>query len=180
MKNRLLILEDDESLGEVTKAALERRQYDVVWVTDTNQARKAISEQAFDFAVLDLKLENETSLNFIPDLKACFPDIKILMLTGYASIATAVEAVKKGATNYLPKPANVTEILDALSVTNEVSEEVEENPEDLSVMSPKRLEWEHIQRVLTKNDGNVSAAARELNMHRRTLQRKLQKNPVKK
>ncbi len=175
MKNKLLIVEDDVALGEVSQAAFERRNYQVLWVQDIASAREAIESQCFDLAVLDLKLENETSLGFIPELKSHFPEIKILMLTGYASIATAVEAVKKGATNYLPKPANASEILEALNVEFEGASDVEST----QVMSTKRLEWEHIQRVLTKNNGNVSAAARELNMHRRTLQRKLQKNPVK-
>ncbi len=175
----ILLVEDDVTLGTVTKIALEKRGYSVEYV-ETNTAALGALEAAqadhFTMAILDLKLEDETTLEIIPRLRAHAPEMKILMLTAYASIATAVEAVKLGANNYLPKPANVTEILEALG-QEIVTEPVEE--EGLVVMSPKRLEWEHIQRVLLKNDGNVSATARELNMHRRTLQRKLQKHPVK-
>ncbi|WNO11366.1 response regulator transcription factor [Teredinibacter sp. KSP-S5-2] len=176
MVKKLLLIEDDQALGTVTKAGIEAQGMLVSWARDLDGARECCSEQRFDFAVLDLKLENEVSLQFIPELIGLFPEIKILMLTGYASIATAVEAVKLGAVNYLPKPANISEILAAL---NEGADSTTVEIED-SVMSTKRLEWEHIQRVLAKNNGNVSAAARELNMHRRTLQRKLQKKPVKK
>ncbi len=101
--------------------------------------------------------------------------MRILMLTGYASIQTAVEAIKLGATNYLPKPAGVAEILSALQSDQPNTElEIAEQP-----LSVDRLEWEHIQRVLAEHDGNISATARALNMHRRTLQRKLAKKPVK-
>ncbi len=175
----LLLVEDDVTLGTVTKIALEKRGYSVEHVATNTAALNALDSEVHDhftIAILDLKLEDETTLEIIPRLRAYAPEMKILMLTAYASIATAVEAVKLGANNYLPKPANVTEILEALGQEN-VAEPIEE--EDLAVMSPKRLEWEHIQRVLLKNDGNVSATARELNMHRRTLQRKLQKHPVK-
>ncbi len=178
-EEHILLVEDDVTLGTVTKIALEKRGYSVEHV-QTNatalNALNAVSDGYFAMAILDLKLEDETTLEIIPRLRAHAPEMKILMLTAYASIATAVEAVKLGANNYLPKPANVTEILEALGQES-AAEPCEE--EDLAVMSPKRLEWEHIQRVLLKNDGNVSATARELNMHRRTLQRKLQKHPVK-
>ncbi|MFL0800819.1 MAG: response regulator [Agarilytica sp.] len=176
---QILLVEDDVTLGAVTKIALEKRGYSVEYVGTNTAALSALdTAQAdhFTMAILDLKLEDETTLDIIPRLRAHAPEMKILMLTAYASIATAVEAVKLGANNYLPKPANVTEILEALGQES-VAEPAEE--ENLAVMSPKRLEWEHIQRVLLKNDGNVSATARELNMHRRTLQRKLQKHPVK-
>jgi len=96
------------------------------------------------------------------------------MLTAYSSIATAVEAVKKGAINYLNKPVSVEEIIDKLENTDSDEVAVEESP-----LSVRRLEWEHLQKVLLEHDGNISAAARALNMHRRTLQRKLSKHPVK-
>jgi two-component system response regulator RegA len=97
------------------------------------------------------------------------------MLTGYASIATAVEAIKLGADNYLAKPADIDEILAAL---NDDTDHDEHDPEFQEPMSVRRLEWEHIQKVLLENDGNISETARQLKMHRRTLQRKLQKKPV--
>lgn len=179
MPTSILLVEDDETLGEVTKIALEKREYSAVLVKTVVEAEQALNQitsegDRFGLAILDLKLAEETSLSLLPTLKAHNAEIKILVLTAYASIATAVEAVKRGADNYLPKPANVTEILEALKESGPETE-----VEDMSVMSTKRLEWEHIQRVLLKNDGNISATARELNMHRRTLQRKLQKYPVK-
>ncbi len=173
---RILLVEDDETLGVITKSALEKRGYTVVYVMTIDSARLAYEQTSFSIAILDLKLEDETSLALIPELRKRNADMKILMLTAYASIATAVEAVKLGANNYLPKPANISEILSALELEESIENGVGEN---MPVMSPKRLEWEYIQRVLLKNDGNVSVTARELNMHRRTLQRKLQKHPVK-
>ena len=108
-------------------------------------------------------------------LLAANPDMKIVMLTAYASIATTVEAIKLGAINYLTKPASVQEIIEKLSQAEDSSKTpIEDTP-----LSIKRLEWEHLQKVLLEHDGNISAAARALNMHRRTLQRKLQKRPLK-
>lgn len=178
---RILLVEDDETLGVITKNALEKRGYTVVHTMTLASAKLAYEQADFSVAILDLKLKEETSLSLIPELRKLNADMKILMLTAYASIATAVEAVKLGANNYLPKPANVSEILSALELGESIGygESDNRSGESMSVMSPKRLEWEYIQRVLLKNDGNVSATARELNMHRRTLQRKLQKHPVK-
>ncbi|MFL0811015.1 MAG: response regulator [Agarilytica sp.] len=175
----LLLLEDDITLAKVTKKALEKRGFVVTHVANLADARAVLETTHFDNAVLDLKLESETSLSLIPLLREKNSEMRVLVLTAYASIATAVEAVKLGANNYLPKPANVSEIIQALESQTENEEQSETVEEDSMPMSPKRLEWEHIQRVLLKNDGNVSATARELNMHRRTLQRKLQKKPVK-
>ena len=106
--------------------------------------------------------------------------MRILVLTGYASIATAVEAIKLGADNYLAKPADTDEILAAMFADFKKGNSNSDEEPKLETMSVRRLEWEHIQRVLMENDGNVSATARQLNMHRRTLQRKLQKKPVSK
>ena len=119
----------------------------------------------------------ESGLHLVAPLRHALPDARILVLTGYASIATAVAAVKHGADEYLAKPANVDSILTALmaGVSEEAAEAALEEPMPLSVA---RLEWEHIQRVLTEHGGNISATARALNMHRRTLQRKLGKRPV--
>ncbi|NWG39515.1 MAG: response regulator transcription factor [Hydrogenophilaceae bacterium] len=171
----LLIVEDDGVFAKVLAKSLAARGLKTVHAVNSADALKAAREQPFAAAVLDLKLENETSLALIPALKALYPDMRILMLTGYASIQTAVEAIKLGATHYLPKPASVDEILAALS--NEAANpDMAITPQPLSV---ERLEWEHIQRVLAEHDGNISATARALNMHRRTLQRKLSKKPVK-
>lgn len=171
----LLIVEDDEIFARVLAKSLAAHKLDVHVARTSAAALELAQQHSFAAAVLDLKLEGETSLALIPQLKALNPAMRILMLTGYASIQTAVEATKLGATNYLPKPAGVAEILGALQSD-------QPNP-DLPVaeqpLSVDRLEWEHIQRVLAEHDGNISATARALNMHRRTLQRKLGKKPVK-
>ena len=114
-------------------------------------------------------------LSLVKELKLLNPQLEIIMLTGYSSISTAVEAIKLGAINYFCKPVEVDEILQAFSDSDSVNEiSLPENPTSLD-----RLEWEHIQKTLQANDGNISASARILGMHRRTLQRKLQKRPVK-
>ena len=125
----------------------------------------------FSHAVLDMKLSDGHALDLIADLCALQPAIKVVLLTGYASIATAVQAIKRGAYNYLAKPATLNEILAAFEIT--LSLPVPEQP-----LSLKRLEWEKIQQTLTENQGNVSLTAKQLNLHRRTLQRKLRKRPV--
>ncbi|WP_245929273.1 response regulator transcription factor [Agarilytica rhodophyticola] len=176
LAKNILLVEDDETLGHVTKLALEKKGYSVSHVKTVLDAQNTLHKAPYGLAILDLKLEDETSLDLLPILKRHNEHIKVLVLTAYASIATAVEAVKRGAHNYLPKPATVQEILAALE-EQEVADSNKQ--EDMSIISTKRLEWEHIQRSLLRNDGNVSATARELNMHRRTLQRKLQKYPVK-
>ena len=128
-----------------------------------------------DYAVLDLKMEGDSGLVLLPKLLELDPEMRVLILTGYSSIATAVEAIKRGACNYLCKPADADDVLAALlSQHADLDSLVPENP-----MSVDRLQWEHIQRVLSEHDGNISATARALGMHRRTLQRKLQKRPVR-
>jgi two-component system response regulator RegA len=140
-------------------------------------AALAMAEQAqWDAAVLDLRLAQESGLDLIVPLRQRQPGLRILLLTGYASIVTAVEAIKLGAVDYLPKPASVEAILAVLEcdLPNNTTTETANAP-----MSVNRLEWEHIQRVLAEHDGNISATARALKMHRRTLQRKLMKHPVR-
>jgi two-component system, response regulator RegA len=177
---RFLLVEDDPQLGPITCKALEKRGFSAHWAQTQEDALALCAHWSFDVAVLDLKLQNGHSLGLIPALRERFPALRILMLTGYASIATTVEAIKAGANNYLPKPASLKDIFAALELPLPDLAPEPESPEESAdaVMSSRRLEWEHIQRVLAQNQGNVSAAARELNMHRRTLQRKLQKKPV--
>ena len=176
----ILIVEDDELFARVMSKALKNRGFSSSYASSVEEAKGIIKDDNFDFAILDLNLGGESSLELIPVLKDTFAQIRILILTGYASIATAVEAIKLGADNYLAKPADTDEILSAM-VANFGEESTNLNFEDkLETMSVRRLEWEHIQRVLMENNGNISATARQLNMHRRTLQRKLQKKPVSK
>jgi two-component system response regulator RegA len=173
---RILVVDDDEVFAETLARALERRGHQVSVATDTRTALAlAAGLQPFDAAVVDLRLATDSGLRLIPPLKAVHPAMRILLLTGYASIATAVEAIKLGAVHYLPKPAGVDDILVALG--RREGNPAAELPED--PMSVDRLEWEHIQKVLAENEGNLSATARALKMHRRTLQRKLAKRPVR-
>jgi two-component system response regulator RegA len=171
----LLIVDDDTTFAGILSRALTRRGYNVVTASNGAEALSRCREHQPAQAVVDLKLETESGLNLLPQLKTINPDLQVLILTGYSSISTAVEAIKMGATNYLCKPASVDDILSAF-------EQSAPNPEVAINETPpsvERLEWEHIQRVLAENDGNISATARSLGMHRRTLQRKLQKRPVK-
>ena len=170
---RLLLVEDDEAFAWAASRALARRGYEVMHADRFERARELVEVEEFEYAVLDLNLGNCTSLDLIAPLREQNPGMRILVLTGYASIATAVRAIKLGADNYLAKPADTDEILTALLTDSKPDADAELQP-----MSVRRLEWEHIQRVLEQNDGNISATARQLNMHRRTLQRKLQKRPV--
>lgn len=174
-KKQFLIVDDDTVFTRVLARSLSRRGFEVSIKHSAEAVRHLPDTLHFDYATLDLKMEGASGLSLVPWLRARYPDIRILMLTGYASIATAVDAIKLGANQYLPKPADTDQILAALTLDEPDSEQtVESEP-----MSVNRLEWEHIQQVLNQHDGNISATARALNMHRRTLQRKLAKYPVK-
>lgn len=175
MKERFLIVDDDPAFTRVLSRAMTRREYEVQVARSAEEAEQLIENWVPDLATVDLKMDGNSGLSLIPKLRQSNTAMKILMLTGYASIATAVEAIKLGATQYLPKPADAEQILTALNkVEADTEVEVTEQP-----MSVNRLEWEHIQKVLKEHEGNISATARALGMHRRTLQRKLLKRPVK-
>lgn len=171
-KPSLLIVDDDEVLGNVMAKALMRRGYQVSVARSAEEACCLIDRNAPEYAVVDLKMNGASGLTLIPKLRSADEHTRILMLTGHASIATAVEAIKLGATYYLTKPADVDQILAAFGrEKGDESISVTEKP-----LSVERLEWEHINRVLMEHDGNISATARALGMHRRTLQRKLTKH----
>ncbi len=172
---RILVVDDDGLFAATLVQALRRRGYEVEAAAHQAEALALAQVDPPDAAILDLKLADESGLSLIGPLKALRPEMRILLLTGYASIATAVEAIKLGAIHYLPKPADADEILAALG--REAGDAAILPPDD--PMSVDRLEWEHIQKVLAEHDGNISATARALKMHRRTLQRKLAKRPVK-
>ena len=178
--SHILLVEDDEVFAEVVSRALTYRGYEVSHAQDNEQAKQLIGSCKYNYAILDLNLGGETSLELIPRLKQSAVAIRILMLTGYASIATAVEAIKLGVDNYLSKPADADEILGALLSKDQLHSKIDSLQSPMEPMSVRRLEWEHIQKVLQENDGNISETARQLKMHRRTLQRKLQKHPVAK
>lgn len=171
----LLIIDDDLVLRSTLKRVLSRYQLTVFEAEDSEAALAIAEQQTINMALIDLKLENESGLVLSTELLKKYPDIKIVMMTGYASIATAINAIKLGVINYLVKPVSAQEILTAFDDSSIIQPE---QSVDQHAMSPKRLEWEHIQRVLMQHDGNISKTAEALNMHRRTLQRKLKKKPV--
>lgn len=175
--NRLtLVIDDDPAFNAILIRTLERRGHPARGATDAATALALAEETRARRIVLDLNLNGSSGLTLIPQLLAITPDARIVVLTGYASIATAVDAVKLGATQYLAKPVEIEAILAAFDDDNTPELDSAAPDEPLSV---DRLEWEHIQRVLADNDGNISATARALKMHRRTLQRKLSKRPVR-
>lgn len=174
-KPNLLLVDDDETFCSVLKPALEKRNFQVSVANAIKQGIVLAEQTEPEYAVIDLRIGHDSGLEMVKKLMSLDDNTQIIILTGFASIATAVEAIKLGAIHYLTKPANADEIINAL-YKNEGDSSVEINQNPLSV---KRLEWEHLQTVLMQHDGNISAAARALNMHRRTLQRKLDKRPVK-
>ncbi|MBP0048148.1 response regulator transcription factor [Marinobacterium sp. AK62] len=177
MPERFLIVDDDPAFTRVLARAMTRRGFDTQVARNVEQALEMARETPPDFATVDLKMEGPSGLSLIPLLRELNPAMKLLVLTGYASIATTVEAIKSGADNYLPKPADADQILKALQVSQVPVDTAPDIPE--TPLSVNRLEWEHIQKVLQEHDGNISATARALGMHRRTLQRKLAKHPVR-
>jgi two-component system response regulator RegA len=173
-QGRLLLVDDDPLFCRMLGRALTRRGFEVEVAHGTEPALALARERLHDYAVVDLKLGADSGLALLRQLLALAPELRILVLTGYASIATAVEAIKLGAVHYLAKPADADDVVSALRrAAGDATVPVRERP-----LSVERLEWEHIQKVLSENAGNVSATARALNMHRRTLQRKLAKRPV--
>ncbi len=171
----LLLVDDDDTFRGVLKRALAKRGYTVESTDSVENALPLAEVNPPEYAVIDLKMHGASGLVLVQRLHELDPNTRIVMLTGYASIATAVEAIKLGATQYLSKPANADEIVAAFGH--------QANPDsafDAQPATVERLEWEHINRVLQEQNGNISATARLLNMHRRTLQRKLNKNPAKK
>lgn len=172
---KILIIDDEERFAQVLGRSLERLGHSANYATSPEDAIRHLSTEKFDWISLDLRLGQDSGLALLPRLRELGPASKIVVLTGFASISTAVEAIKLGAFNYLHKPATINELLTAFEDTNEeATVEIAEVP-----MSVERLEWEHIQRVLLENEGNISSTARALGMHRRTLQRKLQKHPMR-
>jgi two-component system response regulator RegA len=170
----LLLVDDDATFCRVLSAALEKRGFAVTVAHSVEQAIPLAESNPPEFAVVDLKMGGAPGLVLIKVLHELDPNTRVVVLTGYASIATAVEAIKLGAAQYLSKPANADEIVAAFNHAPDSNAPLRTQPAQI-----ERLEWEHIQRVLREHDGNISATARALNMHRRTLQRKLAKPPLR-
>jgi two-component system, response regulator RegA len=178
MTRSILIVDDDEVFASTLALSFERKGIQARVALNREQAMLAAGQQQFTDITLDLNLGEQSGLQLITQLRNLQLNANILILTGYASIATTVQAIKLGADNYLAKPADSAAVLRALDDDASAFGAGEEEASDFQPMSVSRLEWEHIQRVLNEHDGNVSATARALNMHRRTLQRKLAKRPV--
>lgn len=172
----VLIVDDDELLRERLAAALRRRGYDTRTAGGHGEAVSLARADSPEYAIIDLRMDGPSGLELLRDLREIDPSTRVVMLTGYGSIATAVEAMRLGAVNYVPKPADADDILAAF-------ERADGPPlvpsRDYDAPSLARAEWEHINRVLADTAGNVSEAARRLGIHRRSLQRKLQKYPPK-
>jgi two-component system response regulator RegA len=167
----LLLLDDDGALRSRLGRALEARGFQTIQVGSVSDALAAVAECAPAFAVLDMRLEDGSGLAVVDALRESRPDARIIMLTGYGNIATAVAAVKAGAVDYLSKPADADDVVNALLA----AETGGQPPPPENPMSADRVRWEHIQRVYELCAHNVSETARRLNMHRRTLQRILSK-----
>lgn len=165
MKNRVLIVDDDQAFCTALAAAIRRRGHEVIIAHNAVQAREEAAAWKPNRAVLDLRMPGDSGVELLRDLLEDFPELRAVLLTGYGSIDTAVQAVRAGAVHYLTKPAEVDQILLAL-------EQAAIEP-DAPVKSLAQVERAHIERVLASSDGNVSEAARRLGMHRRSLQRKL-------
>ncbi len=165
----LLLLDDDQALRTRLGRALESRGFEVITAGSVGEATLALRTRQPAFAVLDMRLEDGNGLKVVEAIREHRQDARIVMLTGYGAIATAVAAVKAGAVDYLSKPADADDVVKALLATGDAPEPPE-NP-----MSADRVRWEHIQRVYELCDHNVSETARRLGMHRRTLQRILAK-----
>jgi len=169
----LLVVDDDENHCWALGRTFEKRGYAVQVASSAQRACDLLTRWSPDYAVIDLRLPGASGLSLIPRVKAANPQACIVMLTGYASIATAVEAIKLGATYYMTKPVNAEAVENAFRrVEGDETVSTSEHP-----LSVGRLEWEHIQQVMAEHGGNLSATARALGMHRRTLQRKLSKRP---
>ncbi|NVJ98777.1 MAG: ActR/PrrA/RegA family redox response regulator transcription factor [Alphaproteobacteria bacterium] len=169
-KKRLLVVEDDKAFRGRLALSMERRGFEVFAAEGIEEGARLAAAEKPEYAVIDMRLEDGNGLDLVPELRQINADMRIVILTGYGNIASAVAAVKAGAVDYLAKPADPDLIANTLLSTEGTLPPPPENP-----MSADRVKWEHIQRVYEMCDRNVSETARRLNMHRRTLQRILAK-----
>lgn len=169
MSQNVLIVDDDQTFRDRLVNSFKKKGFNARSAGNAQDAILVCQDFIPDLAVVDLKMPGESGLNLIESLHGKFPGTKILMLTGYGTISTAVQAVKLGAYNFLQKPATLDMILNALST--------QEAPKHISFPSLTHVEWEHIQRALSDCQGNITKAAKSLGLHRRSLQRKLMKIP---
>lgn len=191
---KLLLVEDDLPFANTLCRRLEKNGFECLHIDNIQEALLACHRHQPSYILLDMKLHNDSSLALISPIRQLLPSSRIILLTGYASISTAVDAIKLGADDYLSKPVDTQTLLAALNNchVNELTKLSGENSHHINsyslkneaqveeevTLSAEQVEWQHIQQVLKYNDGNISATARQLSMHRRTLQRKLQKRPT--
>ena len=171
MTKELMIVDDDLPFRERLSRSMEKKGFNVESAESFSLASQIIEKKNYDYAIVDMRLSDGSGLELIKIIQSKSPGTKSLLLTGYGNIATAVAAIKSGAIDYLPKPAEIDQIYDALTNSKEVLPPPPENP-----MTADRIRWEHIQRVFVQCNRNVSETARRLRMHRRTLQRILNKH----
>lgn len=169
----ILLVDDSYVLRDRLALAFEERGYRVSVAGSYDEAVAVFRQNPTDLAVLDLRMPGRPGMALIPELKRIHPDTKILILSGFGSIATAIDAMRLGATNFLPKPADADDILNAFARVGEI--DIPQVEEEIPVPTLAQAEWEHIHRVLADCGGNISEAARRLGIHRRSLQRKLRK-----
>ena len=174
MNKELIIVDDDFPFRERLSRSMQKKGFNVENFSNSIETIRRINFKKFDYAIVDMRLEDGSGLELIKKMKQKNPNTKSLLLTGYGNIATAVAAIKSGAIDYLPKPAEVDQIYDALTSSKDILPPPPENP-----MTADRIRWEHIQRVFIQCNRNVSETARRLRMHRRTLQRILNKHAPK-
>jgi len=173
-EHSVLIADDDDLFRSRLGRALEARGWEVFLAANSGQALAAAKEHAPDLAIVDLRLAEDNGLDIVRTLRPLDPTLSIIMLTGWGSIATALEAVRGGADHYLSKPVDADQIIAVFKALPASGSSANPPP---SVPSLGRVEWEHIQRVIADCGGNISQAARALGIHRRSLQRKLSKYP---
>ena len=171
MNKKLLIVDDDLPFRERLSRSMEKKGFEVISSFGFKDSILKVTENKFDYAVVDMRLDDGSGLELVKEIQKISPQTRSLLLTGYGNIATAVAAIKSGAIDYLPKPAEIDQIYDALTNSAETLPPPPENP-----MTADRIRWEHIQRVFILCKRNVSETARRLRMHRRTLQRILNKH----
>ena len=170
----ILLVDDSFVLRDRLAMAFQERGFRVSVAGNYDEALAVFRQQPTDLAVLDLRMPGKPGLALLPELKKIRPETKVLILSGFGSIATAIEAIRLGATNFLPKPADADDIMNAFARGGSEID-VPEVEEAISVPTLAQAEWEHIHRVLADCAGNISEAARRLGIHRRSLQRKLRK-----
>ena len=170
----ILLVDDSFVLRDRLAEAFQERGFRVLVAGTCDEAVEVFKADPTDLAVVDLRMPGRTGLTVISDLKAIRPNVQVLILSGFGSIATAIDAIRLGAVNFLPKPADADDILSAFK-RGGTEVQIVENDEQIPVPTLAQAEWEHIHRILADCSNNISEAARRLGIHRRSLQRKLRK-----